>query len=304
MATHGMPSMVQLPKKISPKEAPTMALMPHYLSDSGACSREDPQPKLIPATSTEAPSYTFWLKGCSGSCLRASSKAWSPSPSLVTVLRNRAGMIRSVSMSLPGTGIARPATCRRALSVIALSPARRLEHLPHVGDRAVERGRRGHGGAHEQSPPGGAALAPDEVTVAGGRAHLAAPELVVVHAEAHRAAGLAPLEARGQEDLVQPFRLRGLGHLLRAGDDERTHALGHLALLGHFRSDAQIGQAPVGARAHEGHVDLGALDGLARGEAHVRERLAECRPLGLGLGFRLRDRLTHAHRHARIDAPG
>ena len=56
MATHGMPSIVQLPKKISPKEAPTMALMPHCLSDSGACSREDPQPKLIPATSTEAPS--------------------------------------------------------------------------------------------------------------------------------------------------------------------------------------------------------------------------------------------------------
>src|SRR5258705_555602 len=204
---HGIPSMVQLPKKISPKEAPTMALMPHCLSDSGACSREDPQPKLIPATSTEAPSYTFWLKGCSGSCLRASSKAWSPSPSLVTVLRNRAGMIRSVSMSLPGTGIARPATCRRALSVIALSPARRLQHLPHVGDRAVERGRRGHGGAHEQSPPGGAALSPDEVAVAGGRAPLAAPQLVVVHAQAHLAARVAPLQARLPEDLLQPLRL-------------------------------------------------------------------------------------------------
>ncbi len=53
---HGMPSMVQLPKKISANDPPTMALMPHCLSDSGACSREEPHPKLSPATSTDAPS--------------------------------------------------------------------------------------------------------------------------------------------------------------------------------------------------------------------------------------------------------
>ncbi len=53
---HGMPSIVQLPKKISAKEPATMARMPHCLSDSGACSRDEPQPKLWPATSTEAPS--------------------------------------------------------------------------------------------------------------------------------------------------------------------------------------------------------------------------------------------------------
>ena len=70
-----MPSMVQLPKKISAKDPATMALMPHCLSDSGACSREDPHPKFMPPTSTEAPSYAFWLNECSGSCLRASSKA-------------------------------------------------------------------------------------------------------------------------------------------------------------------------------------------------------------------------------------
>ena len=50
-----MPSITQLPKKISPKEPPTMARMPQRISACGACSREEPQPKFWPTTSTEAP---------------------------------------------------------------------------------------------------------------------------------------------------------------------------------------------------------------------------------------------------------
>ena len=50
-----MPSIMQLPKKISPKEPPTMARMPQRMSAWGACSREEPQPKFWPTTSTEAP---------------------------------------------------------------------------------------------------------------------------------------------------------------------------------------------------------------------------------------------------------
>ena len=49
---HGMPSITQLPKKISPKEPPTMARMPQPMSTCGACSREEPQPKFWPTTST------------------------------------------------------------------------------------------------------------------------------------------------------------------------------------------------------------------------------------------------------------
>ena len=55
----GIPSVVQLPKKISANEPPMMARTPQLLSDSGACSREDPQPKLSPATRTAAPWYAF-----------------------------------------------------------------------------------------------------------------------------------------------------------------------------------------------------------------------------------------------------
>ena len=50
-----MPSAVQLPKKISPYEPPTMARMPQRRSAWGACSREDPQPKFCPTTRTDAP---------------------------------------------------------------------------------------------------------------------------------------------------------------------------------------------------------------------------------------------------------
>jgi len=50
-----MPNITQLPKKISPKEPPTMARMPQRMRAWGACSREDPQPKFWPTTSTDAP---------------------------------------------------------------------------------------------------------------------------------------------------------------------------------------------------------------------------------------------------------
>src|SRR2546430_13836264 len=68
-------------------------------------------------------------------------------------------------------------------------------------------------------PISSAALAAFEVAVAGGGAAFAGGEDVGVHAEAHAAAGLAPVEACFGEDLVETFsfglRFDGLG----AGDD-------------------------------------------------------------------------------------
>ncbi len=197
-----------------------MALMPQRMSDSGACSREEPQPKLMPGDQDRgARRTTFWLNGCSGSCLRASSNACSPRPSNVTALRKRAGMMRSVSMSLPGTGMPRP-----AISVRARGP-RSSHDLPHVGDGARDaRPRRpwpGSSGACGRW----AALPTDEVAVAGGRAHLAALELVVVHAEAHRAARASATRSR------PPGRPRAAPRASAAsatdcepGHDERAHA--------------------------------------------------------------------------------
>lgn len=53
--TAGMPSELQLPKKISAKDSAMMAWIPQRSRDWGACSREEPQPKLRPASRIPAP---------------------------------------------------------------------------------------------------------------------------------------------------------------------------------------------------------------------------------------------------------
>ena len=71
-----------------------------------------------------------------------------------------------------------------------------------------------------------AALATLEVPVGRRRAALAGAQLVGVHAQAHRAPRLAPLEAGVEEDPVEPLGL-GLGlDPVRPGHDERAHAVG------------------------------------------------------------------------------
>ena len=53
------------------------------------------------------------------------------------------------------------------------------------------------------------ALAAFEIPVGGRGAALAGLQLVRVHAQAHGATRLAPLKARGEEDLVQAFGAGG-----------------------------------------------------------------------------------------------
>src|SRR5712692_3171580 len=80
---------------------------------------------------------------------------------------------------------------------------------PHVGESARDGGGRGHGGTHEMRARA-LALAALEVPV-GGRGHaLSGARPVAIHADAHGAAGLAPLEARRLEDLVETLGLRRL----------------------------------------------------------------------------------------------
>ncbi len=53
--THGMARVVELPKKISAKDSAMTPSNPYFLSDCGACSREEPQPKLTPARRMRRP---------------------------------------------------------------------------------------------------------------------------------------------------------------------------------------------------------------------------------------------------------
>src|SRR5690606_9906679 len=201
----------------------------------GACSRLEPQPKFWFTRSTWAPanlgSSKAWVFPCSVSCSRSSSKACSPRPSKVTVLRKRAGMMRSVSMSLPRTGMARPRIVTRLVSIFVPRGSVNAEQLPCVGDLAGDRGGGDHRRAHEQGASGGRALPSLEVAVGARGAQLAPLELVGVHRQAHGAAGLAELEAGRREELVVAALDRRLLHLVGAGDHDGPHALLDLEVL-------------------------------------------------------------------------
>ena len=53
--THGMPIIAELPKKISANDSPTIASMPQRRIACGACSRDDPHPKLRLTSRIDAP---------------------------------------------------------------------------------------------------------------------------------------------------------------------------------------------------------------------------------------------------------
>src|SRR5690606_13400347 len=97
-------------------------------------------------------------------------------------------------------------------------------------------------------------------------------ELVGVHGQAHGAAGLAPVEARLDQDAVDALVLGLLLHQPRAGDDHGVDMVRDLAALGHGRHGAQVLYAAVGARTDEHPVDPDLLEWGARLQAHVGER--------------------------------
>ena len=52
--TQGNPMASELPRKISENDSPTQASIPHRFSACGACSRDDPDPKLSLASRMRA----------------------------------------------------------------------------------------------------------------------------------------------------------------------------------------------------------------------------------------------------------
>src|SRR5450432_4125847 len=99
---------------------------------------------------------------------------------------------------------------RFSLADAGRSAGARSAPTPNVDKPAGYRGRRRHR-RRDQMGAALIALTPLKVAVRSRSAALAGPELVGIHREAHRAAGLAPVEAGFHEDLVEPL---GLGLLL------------------------------------------------------------------------------------------
>src|SRR4051812_14686719 len=147
-----------------------------------------------------APSYRLWLSTKSDRS-RHSENRPAPNPLRSTRFSQSDGMIWSVSTSDRSSGTARAMISRTAsigilssVEVLSVQVRRRGEV---AGDGGGRRDRGGHGVGSATF-----ALAAFEVAVAGARGAFARRQLVGVHGQAHRAAGLTPLESRRREDRV------------------------------------------------------------------------------------------------------
>src|SRR5437764_2919813 len=126
--------------------------------------------------------------------------------------------------------------------------------VPDVDEVALDRRRGRHLRAHQMGPAA-LALTALEVAVRGRGAALALGEDVGVHAQAHRAAGAAPLEAGGAEDLVKPLLLRLCLYLLRARDHHRAQGVRGAAALDHRGGLAQVPDPRICAGPDEDAVE-------------------------------------------------
>src|SRR5687768_3462805 len=115
------------------------------------------------------------------------------------------------------------------------------------------------------------ALSALEVAIRRRSAAFAGAQDIRIHAQAHRAAGLAPLESGVLEHAVESLLLGLSLDQHRARHNHRAHA-GCNALAPHdLRRRAQVLDPRVRARADEDSIELELLHWRARLQAHVLE---------------------------------
>ena len=114
---------------MSAKEVDTTTFIPKSDKAQGACSREEPQPKLSPATNILESRYASLFKTKSSTSdpsdlYLISANALTPRPERLMVFRNCFGIIISVSIFTNGIGAAIPLNFSNFS--IKSSPARQL----------------------------------------------------------------------------------------------------------------------------------------------------------------------------------
>src|SRR5215217_198976 len=134
-----------------------------------------------------------------------------------------------------------------------------LSHLQWYAElaRRGEPAHNGRGGGHygaDKVCPATLALAPLEVAIAGRGTPLAGLQYVRVHAEAHRTARVAPVEAGLGKDFGQPLLLGLLLDAHRTRHDHRPNALLDLVAFEHAGCGAQVLDAGVGTGPQENSV--------------------------------------------------
>src|SRR6266850_1293337 len=217
----------------------------------------------------------------------------------VTSFKYRAGIIRSVSMSLPLMGTAVPAIFV-ILTISLMVP--RLLILAHVDNLAVQSRRGDHRRTHEQGAAPWAPLAPDEVTVRRRSGNFAAIQLVGIHRETHGATCLTPFEAGFLEDLVQAFPFGKFFNLRRTRNYQSANPGLNLSTFRDLCGRAQVGHTGVCTRADEGDIDRRAEYRSSRLPSHMLVSFS--RAIWIRVFLRLRKFFRNAHRLPRIDTPG
>src|SRR3989449_4142587 len=141
----------------------------------------------------------------------------------------------------------------------------------HIHETPLDRRGGRHHGTHEVGAPA-AALATLEIAVGRRRAALAGAQHVGIHAEAHGAARIAPLESRFAEHAIQSLLLRLRFDALRARHHHRPHAGRDMAAAHDVGGGAQVFDARGRARAEEHAIDRNPRERRAGREPHVFER--------------------------------
>src|SRR5690606_19060692 len=162
-------------------------------------------------------------------------------------------MIWSVSTLLRRSGTPMPVCWVIFSMALLFSGVDELAGGLEVGGRGQgppDGGRGGDARRDEVRPPA-LALAAVEVAARGERGPLPRLQLVGVHAQAHRAAGVAPLGTEVEEDLVQALGLGLEADAGRARHDEDADVVVLLAALDDVDDGAQVLDTTVRARADE-----------------------------------------------------
>src|ERR1700733_4626531 len=110
-------------------------------------------------------------------------------------------------------------------------PSMASDQLPHIGDAAGDRARRG-GRRARQMRPHLRPLTVFEIAIGGRNYALAGLGAIAVAARTHRAAGFAPEEAGVTEYAVEPRRFRLAFHARRARHDHGEHPIGDAPAFG------------------------------------------------------------------------
>ena len=262
---------MQLLKKMSEKLGAMTALKPYCWIAHTACSRDEPTPNAGPATRMLARAYRSSLSTKLRSSFHVENRplleAGALDPLEPVGGDDLVGVDVGALQRHPGAGDDVDGLHRADLHVVST-----CRQIGGCAERALHRGGGGDGGGDEVGAAA-PALAAFEVAVARARRPLAGSELVGVHRQAHRAAGLTPVGPGGDEHLVEPLgdRLRLDG--VAAGYDHHA-GHGHGAALHHGGGGSQVFDPAVGARTDEHGVDGDVADPGAGLETHVLEGTA------------------------------